>query len=290
MTRNILILISLFFFGCESETNSKSGNNLQNMIPLSQIQEFFDNMHAQGVDTNKDMLYGYFFTYKTSDVLHGIAKVLEPYGFKYVEVYPDETGLFWLHVERIETHTPESLDKVNQQFYELAEKWKINSYDGFDVGNSDPNKPIERDTYVVQEDFMVGERIINDLPELIVLNSALDEFPHKSEFNFILAVNCKYESGNDAMLPTDKELESLGHFEMFVEENLNQNGVECYYVYRTSYDGNRNFYLALKDKENASGVLNFIKEHSKRNYTYEINEDSTWQFYKEARSLVNNRP
>lgn len=290
MTRNILLFAFLLIIGCKSSPDSDFQNNSQNMIPLSQIQELYENMQSQGVNTNQDMLYGYFFTNKTSEVLLGIAKVLEPYGFKFVDVYPDETGLYWLHVERIETHTPESLDKLNQQFYELAEKWKIESYDGFDIGNTDPTKPIERNTLTVHEDFMVGDRIVNDLPELIVLNSAFDNFPHKSEFKYIVAINSKYESGNDAMLPTDAELESLDQFEMFVEGNLNQNGVDSYYVYRTTHNGVRNFYMAVRDKENASGVMDFIKEHSERTYSYEIKEDSTWQFYQEVRGLVKNRP
>jgi len=50
------------------------------MISLSQIQELFIEMHSKGMSTDKEMLYGYFFTDKKSDVLQEMAKVLEPHG------------------------------------------------------------------------------------------------------------------------------------------------------------------------------------------------------------------
>lgn len=195
------------------------------MISLSQIQELFIEMHSKGMSTDKEMLYGYFFTDKKSDVLQEMAKVLEPHGFKFVDIRKDETDIFWLHLERIEVHTPESLHNLNSRFYKLAEEWKILSYDGFDLGNADPGKPIERDTHVVEEDYKVGDRIVNDIPELIILNVGFDKFLHKEEFRFLLKITSNYECGNDAMLPSQEELKSLDELEQFLETNLERNNV-----------------------------------------------------------------
>jgi hypothetical protein len=42
--------------------------------------------------------------------------------------------LWWLYVEKEEVHTPQSLDKRNDEFSLLADKLGLDSYDGMDVG------------------------------------------------------------------------------------------------------------------------------------------------------------
>ena len=39
-----------------------------------------------------------------------------------------------LHVERVETHSPESLFARNEELYGLADRLGLESYDGMDVG------------------------------------------------------------------------------------------------------------------------------------------------------------
>ncbi|WP_426291870.1 hypothetical protein ACN9ML_17520 [Dyadobacter endophyticus] len=55
-----------------------------------------------------------------------------------------------MHLERKEIHNAKSLFKLNEKIYGLAEKHKV-TYDGFDVGNVDPSKAIERDKNIVPE-------------------------------------------------------------------------------------------------------------------------------------------
>ena len=43
-------------------------------------------------------------------------------------------AIFWLHVEKVATHTPASLDAQNDEFYLFAHKHSIDSYDGMDMG------------------------------------------------------------------------------------------------------------------------------------------------------------
>lgn len=44
-----------------------------------------------------------------------------------------------LHIERVEVQTVDSLDARNHEFYELAAKMNLYSYDGMDVGSAPPN-------------------------------------------------------------------------------------------------------------------------------------------------------
>lgn len=109
-----------------------------NMIGLDKIEELFDNMKSNGVNTDREMLYGYFFTNKTREPLQKLADELKKQSYKFVDIYPDENNLLWLHIEKIEIHNPKSLFARNQQLYALADKYRLDSYDGFDIGNTDP--------------------------------------------------------------------------------------------------------------------------------------------------------
>jgi Regulator of ribonuclease activity B len=59
---------------------------------------------------------------------------------RFVEIFlsdkedPSEPDLWWLHVEKVEIHTPETLDRQNMSFYEFADDHDLTSYDGMDVG------------------------------------------------------------------------------------------------------------------------------------------------------------
>ena len=97
-------------------------------------------------DVSGDMLWGYFFTDADRLVLERAAPLLDEMGYAVNSFYlsdkesKDEPDLWWLHVERVETHSADSLEKTNLMFNKFAEKHGIDSYDGMDVGpafNSD---------------------------------------------------------------------------------------------------------------------------------------------------------
>lgn len=78
------------------------------------------------------LLWGYFFFASSRDNLEQVASELDGKGYHIVGIEAPR-GKLRLHVERVETHTPASLDARNQEFYELAERYGV-SYDGMDVG------------------------------------------------------------------------------------------------------------------------------------------------------------
>lgn len=91
-------------------------------------------------DMSKDMLWGYFFTNASREKLDFAAKDLSRIGYRIVDVYlsdkedPTAPDLWWLHVERIETHSVDSLLKRNAELTAFAKTHKLASYDGMDVG------------------------------------------------------------------------------------------------------------------------------------------------------------
>ena len=112
-----------------------------NRISLESLEEMFENIQNQTPwDMSEDMLWGYFFTHNNPQKLEQAAGLLNELGYRVVDIYlsdKDEAAdpdLYWLHVEKVETHTPQSLDQRNDELYLFASENGIDSYDGMDVG------------------------------------------------------------------------------------------------------------------------------------------------------------
>ena len=109
----------------------------ENRIPLSKLELMFSEMR-RNTKWNVDgpLLWGYFFVDSSRARLSNLAERLQADGYKLVELRPavDSTIMHQLHVERIETPTPESLHARNAQLYSLVAELGVASYDGMDVG------------------------------------------------------------------------------------------------------------------------------------------------------------
>jgi hypothetical protein len=105
-------------------------------IPLSQLEQMFRNMQTEaGWDTEQELLWGYFFMDAEAGHLQPLARKLEEMGYRFVDLYPTDDGsTHVLHVERVERHSPLSLDRRNQELNALAKECGVESYDGMDVG------------------------------------------------------------------------------------------------------------------------------------------------------------
>src|SRR5262245_22939460 len=95
----------------------------------------FSQMRAQtDWDVDGDMLWGYFFTDPDLSKLKQVASQLSTSGYSVVGTHQTDDGTHVLHVEKVETHSPQSLHARNAQLYELADRFGLESYDGMDVG------------------------------------------------------------------------------------------------------------------------------------------------------------
>lgn len=272
----------LNLFGCgNSNSQSKSDK-----ISMEKIQEMFSNMKSNGVNTDTTMLWGYFFTAKKKDNFEQVASELKTKNFDFVEIYQADDKSYWLHLERKETHNAKSLYKLDDELYEVADKYKI-TYDGFDVGNVDKDKAIERDTYAVPEEFKTLDYQKDNYPCLLIGNTAFDRFPHKEEFKYFIKMTTLYKRDEKVMLPTENELDELDKFELFVEQNLTQNKIKNYYVFRATHKGVRNFYIITNDNIGATEVIKLIKNSGKqRQFDFEIITDKSWNLYNEFRKKM----
>ncbi|GAB3346960.1 ribonuclease E inhibitor RraB [Lysobacter tyrosinilyticus] len=113
------------------------------MITREQLVEMFEAMERDAPwDTSGPLLWGYFFTDASEAKLRQVAPLLEAQGYRLVEIFPTEPDdgeaiEWWLHVEKAERHTADTLDARNQALYAFANEHRLGSYDGMDVGPID---------------------------------------------------------------------------------------------------------------------------------------------------------
>ena len=103
---------------------------------MSQLEDMFSQMRKQsGMNVDGPLLWGYFFMDAEAGRLERLAGHLASQGYRVVSVHPTDDGVTnVLHVERVEAHTPQSLDERNASFHALAERFGVETYDGMDVG------------------------------------------------------------------------------------------------------------------------------------------------------------
>ena len=110
------------------------------MIDIEQIKAMFANVTENaGWDLSQPMEWGYIFTDRKRAKLEAALRDLEKQGFEFVDIFMPqiEAGkedYFFLHVVKVDVHTPETLLQQNAQLYALADTHGLDSYDGMDVG------------------------------------------------------------------------------------------------------------------------------------------------------------
>lgn len=111
---------------------------------LEGIREIFDTARREdGWNMDEEMLYSYFFVDTDAEKLETLGLDLEKRGFDFIDIFElgDEetdkpTGEYLLQIDKIERHTPETLAERNVEFQELANQYEIDSYDGWEFGET----------------------------------------------------------------------------------------------------------------------------------------------------------
>jgi hypothetical protein len=96
----------------------------------------FANMRAHAPwNVDGPLLWGFFFLDADEVKLQSASADLVAHGYRLVDISKTRTGdEYRLHVERVETLTPVTLNSRNIELEALARKYEIRSYDGMDVG------------------------------------------------------------------------------------------------------------------------------------------------------------
>ena len=110
------------------------------MIEKKQLELMFQQIADNtDWDLSAPLIWGFFFTDASAEKLRAVAPALEKDGYRFVDVFladkdePDAADLWMLHVEKIEVHTPDSLDQRNGELVRFAAEHQLGAYDGMDV-------------------------------------------------------------------------------------------------------------------------------------------------------------
>ena len=106
------------------------------------IKEIFEKARKDdNWNLEEDMLYSYYFVDEDVDKLEKLGEYLDKQGYDFLDIFElgdeetdESTGEYLLHIDKIETHTPETLAERNVEFAKLAEEYQIDSYDGWEFG------------------------------------------------------------------------------------------------------------------------------------------------------------
>jgi hypothetical protein len=113
-------------------------------INISHINMMFDNIKKNtNWNTSADLRWTYYFSHNEPSQLEKAKAILVNKGYNFVDLNlsDDEDvspiGSYYLQIDKIETHSPTSLDKRNNEFYILANELGLDSYEGMDAGSAD---------------------------------------------------------------------------------------------------------------------------------------------------------
>lgn len=109
---------------------------------LDGINEIFNAAkNEDGWNLSEPMLFSYYFVDRSVDKLEKLGLKLEADSYDFVDVFElgdektdESTGEYLLHIDKVETHTPESLAERNVEFASLAREFEIETYDGWEFG------------------------------------------------------------------------------------------------------------------------------------------------------------
>jgi len=112
------------------------------MISVEALQEFFSDTRKKNADGGKPWSiddtcrWSFFFVDEDGDALEPVAQHMESLGYTVVDITEpddDEDPFFYLQVDKVEQHTPASLQARVMELYAIAEQFGIADYDGMNV-------------------------------------------------------------------------------------------------------------------------------------------------------------
>jgi Protein of unknown function (DUF1260). len=109
---------------------------------LETIKEIFETARTEdGWNFDEPMLYSFYFVDEDVEKLEKLGNRLESEGYDFIDIFElgdedtgESTGEYLLHIDRVETHTPESLAERNVELQRIADEYEVQTFDGWEVG------------------------------------------------------------------------------------------------------------------------------------------------------------
>ena len=106
---------------------------------LEKIDGIFQSMKSAGWNTEKDLIWGFFFTAAAREPLAALLDELLPYKYSLESFEQRENGRWVLQLAKREPLSSGELHSRNLSFNDLAERHAV-EYDGWDVSRTGGNQ------------------------------------------------------------------------------------------------------------------------------------------------------
>jgi len=130
-----LLVVLALGAGCRTQTPHGDAPPVVRPITRDILTEMFE---TSPWDLSRPMVWGYFFISRSRASLQGARAHLESLGYEFVSLHEFEGGTgkptLTLQMRRVESHTVDSLLERNELLYGVASQFRLDSYDGMDVG------------------------------------------------------------------------------------------------------------------------------------------------------------
>ena len=100
---------------------------------IDNLYKAFETMEANNFDSSKELRWGFYFIDDKKDTLKKLSNELKGQNYKAEKIRKINNGEYQLTVNKIDIFTPEKLHERNLAFNELADRFSILCYDGWDV-------------------------------------------------------------------------------------------------------------------------------------------------------------
>ena len=224
-------------------------------------------------DISAELLWGFFFSDPSASKLETLAIQLGEHGYHRVDVYPaDDQSTFFLHLERRAHMGPADLDACEEELREIASRCNSATYDGWDVGPTDPSQIGQQLWWNYLADY-------DGKPGLTRLDLALKSKCPIGALSTLTIVKLSYEVGADG-LPDPTELELLHSIEDDLVNNLKSSS---YALHVGSFlnEGILSIFIHLPAQNALSDTIEQFctKRCAGRAPIVKIKEDAEWSAY-----------
>lgn len=127
------------------------------------------------------------------------------------------------------------------------------------------------------EQFVVLEAETNGLPEVLIVNQALDTWAHKAAFNWHLSLIIEMAEVTENGMPLPPEVEVLSALGEEIRRNLQQD-TNAVLLASATGDGARQLVFRVRDPERANAYLTRLVEDPNvpRAMEYRMSADRPW--------------
>ncbi|GHV08862.1 hypothetical protein FACS189485_20830 [Spirochaetia bacterium] len=138
---------------------------------------------------------------------------------------------------------------------------------------------------IPEENYSIFEYNRDDLPAIMVLNTALLKFKPKEVFSWHLSLIINFKTLNNNGMPTESETELSTPFEENIDEQLkgiDKDKPNALFVARITWNGTRELIYRIYNPEITNTVLENIINNKifPREFEYKIEFDKKWSLNK----------